>query len=156
VTEQRPASQPLHVSNTFTFDLQEPREKVAPLFGAHLERVWAEGWDPQFIHPQPAQDQQGSVFQVKKGSHDSTWITTIFESQHIQYVYFIPEVMAVLIDIHLSPASESGTHVQVRYERTALSAGMNDHIRKLGEEDAKSADEWRTSIENYFQRNLTR
>jgi hypothetical protein len=33
---------------------------------------------------------------------------------------------------------------------------MNDHIRKLGEEDAKSADEWRTSIENYFQRNLTR
>jgi hypothetical protein len=142
------------VSNAFEFDVQESQQQVAPLFGANRERVWAEGWDPQFIYPQPANDQSGSVFQVKKGNHDSTWITTIFEPEkgHIQHVYFIPEVTAVLIDIHLAAASQSGTHVHVRYERTALSAEMNNHIREQGNKDAKSGEEWRTAIESYFQK----
>jgi len=148
----KPGPQRLHVRNAFAFDLRESQEKVAPLFGAHLERVWAEGWDPQFIFPQPAEDRQGAVFQVKKGSHDSTWISTIFEPRHVQYVYFIPEVMAVLIDIHLSPTPHSGTHVEVAYERTALKADANDHVRHLGEQDAKSAEEWRNAIESYFQK----
>jgi hypothetical protein len=147
----QPAPAFLHVCNTFEFNLRQSQEAVAPLFGAHLERVWAEGWDPQFVYPQPAEDRQGAVFLVKKGSHDSTWINTIFEPQHIQYVYFIPQVMAVLIDITLSPAADSGTHVNVRYERTALSAEMNDHVRHLGAQDAKSADEWRTAIEKFFE-----
>jgi len=88
------------------------------------------------------------------GSHKITWINTIFEPAkgHIQYAYFVPDAMAVLIDIHLSPAQNSGTHVQVRYERTSLSGELNDHIRKQGEQDARSAEEWRTSIEGYFER----
>jgi hypothetical protein len=151
-TPSQSEPQHLHVRNTFAFDLRESLEKTAPLFGAHRERDWAEGWDPQFVFPQPAEDRQGSVFQVKKGSHDSTWINTIFDPRHIQYVYFIPEVMAVLIDIRLSPTSLSGTHVEVTYERTALKQESNDHIRHLGEQDAKSGEEWRTSIEGYFER----
>jgi hypothetical protein len=159
---QAPKSQtapaPLHVSNTFEFTVRESQEQVAPLFGAHRERVWAEGWNPQFVYPQPAEDRQGSVFHARHGSHESTWITTIFEPQkgHIQHVYFIPDVTAVLIDIHLSPAPHSGTNVQVRYERTALSAELNDHIRQQGEKDAKSAEEWRAAIESYFQKEGTR
>jgi len=150
----KPEPAPLHVSNTFEFDVNQPQELVAPLFGADRERVWADGWNPQFIYPQPAVDQQGSVFQVMHGSHKSTWINTIFEPAkgHIQYAYFVPDAMAVLIDIHLSPAQNSGTHVQVRHERTSLSGELNDHIRKQGEQDARSAEEWRTSIEGYFER----
>ena len=145
---------PLHVSNTFEFDVKEPLPQVAPLFGAHRERVWAEGWEPQFVYPQPAADQKGSVFQVSRGAHKSTWITTIFDPEkgHIQYAYFVPDAMAVLIEIHLSVAPLSGTHVQVRYDRTALSPELNEHIRRQGEQDAKSAEEWRTSIEGYFER----
>ncbi len=150
----KPAPPLLHVSNTFAFDLQESQEQVASLFGAHRERLWAEGWDPQFIHPYPAEDRQGSVFRVQRDDGESTWITTIFEPEqgHIQHVYFIPGVMVVLIDIRLSPVPDSGSHVQVRYERTALSAEMNNHIREQGNKDAKSAEEWRTSIEGYFER----
>ena len=149
-----PESVPLHVSNTFAFDVTEPLQQVAPLFGAHRERVWAEGWEPQFVYPQPAADQPGSVFQVSHGAHKSTWITSIFDPEkgHIQYAYFVPEAMAVLIDIHLSVAPHSGTHVEVRYDRTALSPELNEHIRHQGEQDAKSAEEWRTSIEGYFER----
>ena len=155
---QTPTSQPapsrLHVSNTFDFNVNESQEKVAPLFGANRERVWAEGWNPQFVYPQPAEDRQGSVFQVTKGSHESTWITTIFDlaQGHIQHVYFIPDVTVVLIDVHLSPAPHVGTHVQVRYERTALAPELNDYIRQQAEKDAQSAEEWRAAIERYFER----
>jgi hypothetical protein len=149
-----PSAPLLHVSHTFAFDLQQSREKVAPLFGAHRERAWTEGWNPQFIHPYPAQDLPGSVFRVQRDDGESTWITTIFkpEQGHIQHVYFIPDVMAVLIDIHLSPGLHSGTHIEVTYERTSLKAGANEHVRYLGKQDAKSAEEWRTAIETYFEK----
>lgn len=150
----KPAAPLLHVSNTFEFDLWEPQDQVAPLFGAHRERLWAEGWDPQFIHPHPAEDIQGSVFRVQRDDGESIWITTLLELQqgHVQYVYFIPDVMAVLINIHLSPGLHSGTHVEVTYERTSLRADANDHVGHLGEQDAKSAEEWRTAIETYFEK----
>jgi hypothetical protein len=74
-----PTVSPLHVSNTFEFDVRESQKQVAPLFGANRERVWAEGWDPQFVYPQPAEDRQGSVFHVSKRNHESTWITTILD-----------------------------------------------------------------------------
>ena len=145
---------PLHVGNTFEFNVRESQEQVAPLFGAHRERLWAEDWNPEFVHPQPADDRPGSVFHVKRDDGESTWITTTFEPEqgHIQYAYFVPAVMAVLIDIHLSSAPRSATHVRVRYERTALTSEMNDHVRNQGEKDANSAEEWRRAIERYFEK----
>ncbi len=147
--------QPLHVRNGFEFTVNAPQSVVAPLFGAHRERLWAEGWDPQFIYPQPApvEDKAGEVFTIQHGSHTSTWINTAldFENGHIQYTYVIPDAMAVLIDIRLAASGPSATHVAVTYERTALSPALNDHVRQQGEADAKSAPHWQKAIEDYLK-----
>lgn len=147
--------QPLHVRNRFEFTVTAPQSVVAPLFGAHRERLWAEGWDPQFIYPQPApvEDKAGEVFTIQHGSHTSTWINTAldFENGHIQYTYVIPDAMAVLIDIRLAASGPSATHVAVTYERTALSPALNDHVRQQGETDAKSAPHWQKAIEDYLK-----
>ena len=87
-----------HVENGFEFTVHAPYDKVAPLFGAHGERAWAgEHWDPQFLHPQPAQDVVGEVFTVAHGHTRATWVNTAFDLQsgHMQYVYVIPDVQAV-------------------------------------------------------------
>ena len=147
------ATEPLaHVRNSFEFTVHAPQNLVAPLFGAHRERVWAEGWDPQFLYPQPAEDKAGAVFTINHGGHTSTWITTALdlEKGHVQYAYFIPGAMTTLIDIHLSPAGGSSTHVEVMYERTALSSEVNDHVTKMGEQDRSSADHWQKAIEKYL------
>jgi hypothetical protein len=40
----------------------------------------------------------------------------------------------------------ASTRVQVRYRRTALSADMNERVRKLGSQDASSAAEWQEGV----------
>ncbi|HSS99313.1 MAG TPA: hypothetical protein VLK33_19900, partial [Terriglobales bacterium] len=128
----------LHVENGFKFTVRAPYDKVAPLFGAHGERAWGgEDWDPQFLHPQPAQDMEGEVFTVAHSHGRATWVNTAFDLQsgHVQYVYVIPDMQAVLIDIHLQHDDPAKTGVKVLYERTALQARFNEHIRELGHKD---------------------
>lgn len=144
----------LHVKNTFDFTIAAPQSTVAPLFGAQRERVWAEGWNPQFVYPQPPEDTAGGVFTIQHGGHTATWITTIFEPEngHIQHVYFIPDAMAVLIDIRFQAIASAKTRVRVTYERTALSPELNDHVRQLGEQDAKSGPHWEKAISDYLDK----
>jgi hypothetical protein len=143
---------PAHVRNTFEFTVSAPHARVAPLFGANRERVWAEDWDPQFLYPQPAADRAGAVFTLRHGDRQATWITTIFEPEngHIQHVYVIPDAMATLIDIRISSLDSSSTHVSVTYERTALSSEANEHLRHFGQSDAASAPHWKKAIEAFL------
>lgn len=146
------AAQPVHVSHSFSFTVAAPLVEVAPLFGAERERVWAEGWDPQFVYPRPAQDQAGAVFTIHRGGHSATWVSTIHEPEkgRFQYVYFIPGVLVTLIDIHLVSPSASQTQARVTYERTALSPEYNDHVSQMGEADATSGPHWQQAIERYL------
>lgn len=143
-----------HVSNSFSFTLDAPLESLAPLFGAERERAWAAGWDPRFFYPHPPRDGRGVVFQVKHPDWNSTWITTIYEPQqgHIQHVYFVPDTLVCLIDIHLTALAPRETTVEVTYERTALNPELNEHVRRLGEQDANFGKEWKAELESYLHR----
>jgi hypothetical protein len=129
-----------------------PFDQVAPLFGAHEERNWEPGWNPQFIYPTPARDQQGMVFTVPKGQFTSAWVNTAFDlaAGHIQYAYLVSETMATLIDIHLTRESGQKTAVTVVYERTALMPEANEHVQRFADEDAAAGKEWSDAINSYF------
>ena len=68
-----------HTRTEFSFTVDAPFEQVVPLFGAHEERKWAADWDPKFVYPTPARDQQGEVFKVAHGQHSSVWINTTLD-----------------------------------------------------------------------------
>lgn len=142
-----------HVRNEFEFTVHAPYEVAAPLFGPEGERAWAGSeWDPHFLHPQPAQDTSGAVFTVQRGKHQAYWVNTAFDTnaRHFQYVYVIPEVMATLIDVRFSEVDPVNTKVDVSYERTALNADANDHVREAGNSDRNSGKEWGTAINDYL------
>ena len=141
-----------HVRTEFAFNIRAPYSIAAPLFGPEGERAWADGWDPHFLYPQPAQDIQGAIFQVSQGHRTSTWVNTVFnlEQGHIQYIYVIPEIMVTSIDIHFSKPSAETTGVRVAYERTALSSEANEHVRQFGEDDQNSGKVWGDDIERYL------
>ena len=142
-----------HVRTEFDFTVHAPYGVAAPLFGPEGERAWAsDSWNPQFVYPQPAKDIAGAVFRTMHGHHHSTWVNTAFDLDqgHIQYVYVIPDMMVTLIDLHLSKPSADLTHVQVAYERTALNATANEHVREFGEADRNSGKEWGDDIERYL------
>ena len=58
----------VHTRTEFSFTVDAPFEQVVPLFGAHEERKWAADWNPQFVYPSPARDQQGMSFQGRARS----------------------------------------------------------------------------------------
>lgn len=143
----------LHVRNEFELTVHAPYPIAARLFGPEGERAWAGGhWDPHFLYPQPAQDVQGAVFTIRHGHRHAYWVNTLLdmEARHFQYVYVIPEAMAVLIDVRFSEPDAANTKVSVAYERTALNSEANEHVKQLGDSDRESGKEWGTAINNYL------
>ena len=141
-----------HTRTEFHFVVNAPFEQTAPLFGANEERKWAPEWNPQFIYPVPAHDQQGMVFRVEHADHSSVWINTAFDlaAGHIQYTYVLSDAMATLIDIHLTRDGAQKTGVTVLYERTALTPEANEHVRHFAKGDESASREWEEAINGYL------
>ena len=140
-----------HTAERFEFTANGPMERVAPLFGADRERVWAPEWNPEFVSPATPADVRGMVFQVQHGDRRAVWVNTEFDLKagRMQYAYVIPDKLVTLITIRLTP-QEKATRVEVEYERTALSVGANEHVRHLAENDRKSGPEWERQINEYL------
>ncbi len=153
-SSERASAEPLvHVRNTFELTVRAPYKVAAPLFGADAERAWGgPDWKPQFLYPQPAEDRASAVFTVAHGHHQSVWVNTIFdlEKGNVQYVSVIDGVMVTKIDIHLAAADANSTRVNVSYERTALNAEANGHVRHFGEADHANGKEWEGAINSYL------
>jgi hypothetical protein len=141
-----------HTRTEFSFTVDAPFEQVVPLFGAHEERKWDDGWDPQFVYPTPARDQQGEVFKVAHGHDSAVWINTALDLAmgHIQYAYVLGDAMATLIDIHATRQGAQKTGVTVVYERTALIPEANEHVQHFAEGDANTGKEWGDAMNAYF------
>src|SRR5579875_1875413 len=74
------SEQPIQLRTTFQFHLPVPPSQAAQFFGPEGERCWAGGqWDPHFLYPQPAHDQQDAVFTIAHGSYKMLWVNTAFD-----------------------------------------------------------------------------
>jgi hypothetical protein len=140
-----------HTDEGFSFTANGPLGQVAPLFGADKERVWAPGWDPQFVYPVPRADQQGMVFTTTHDHGQAVWVNTLFDekSGRFQYVYVVPGALVTVIRIQLRPQGEQ-TKVDVEYDRTALSSEMDAPVRRMAEHDRASGPEWQEQINTYL------
>jgi hypothetical protein len=148
-----PSVQLLHTQTAFDIVVRLPYAETAPLFGPEGERPWAgKHWDPQFLYPQPAHDEQGAVFTVHHGSVTAVWVNTLFdlEARHFQYAYFIPDVMVTTIDVRFTPLNEGSTGVHVVYTRTALTPEGNDHVAAFTGTDKTAAQNWQSEIDSYL------
>jgi hypothetical protein len=143
----------VHTDERFAFTANAPMEKVAPLFGAEKERVWAPDWNPQFIHPLPAGDEEGMVFAVAHQHLKSTWVNTEYDTKsgRFQYVYLIPDAMVTMITIRLTP-QDNKTRVDVDYQRTALNPEAIAHVRHMAEGDRNAGADWDKWMNGYFEK----
>jgi hypothetical protein len=146
---------PAHVRTEFQLTVHAPYNVAFPLFGPDGERSWAGvDWNPQFVYPSPAADIQGTVFTVKHGAHQAVWVNTAFdvEGHHIQYAYFISDVMVTTITLTFLPLGSADTKVTVVYERTALSIAANEPVQQFGVADRARGADWEKAINTYLQK----
>jgi len=130
--------------------------QAALLFGPLGERAWAGGhWNPEFIYPKPAHDEQGAVFSIHHGPYTATWVCTAFdlEARHFQYVYFLPGLMVTTIDVYFKPVDANKTAVNVIYARTAIAPEGNAHVAAMSDGDKKAGGEWQQAIDEYLAKN---
>ena len=150
---QSPAPQLLHTQTAFDIVVPLPYAEAAPLFGPEGERPWAgKHWDPQFLYPQPARDEQGVVFTNHHGPVTAVWVNTLFdlEARHFIYAYFIPGIMVTTIDLRFNSADPASTPVHIVYSRTALAPEGNDHVATFTATDKTAAHDWQQSIDAYL------
>ena len=152
--QQKSSDAAVRTHEEFTFVVSAAYTDVFPLFGADKERVWAHGFDPQFLYPVPPHDQAGMVFTTVQEDLSRLWVNTAFDSAsgHVQYVYWIADVMTALIDVHVANSGASTTEVHVMYERTALRPEANDQVMRMAHADANSGSHWAHMINAYFER----
>ena len=146
-----------HSREEFSLTVQAPYDEAFPLFGAYEERKWAKGFDPQFIHPSPALDLPGMVFTTTRDGRSIVWTNTAFDpaSGHVQYVYFVHDVMVTLIDIHLAKANAKETRVDVVYERTAMKPETSELVAQQARDDKNRDKEWAEMINGYLSKRNT-
>ncbi len=143
---------PMHLVNSFDIQVRLPYAQAAPLFGPEGERAWAgDDWNPVFIHPRPAHDEEGAVFIVRHTHGKAVWVNTAFDvpGKHFQYVYFIADKLVTTIDVQFTPLDAQNTKVHVIYARTALTADANKHVESMAEGDKKAGPEWQSAIDKY-------
>lgn len=149
----------LRTQTAFDLTLNVPYAEAAPLFGPVGERAWAgPHWDPHFIYPQPARDEQGAVFTIQHGPFTATWVNTTFDldARHFQYAYFIPGILVTTIDVRFTVAGASTTQVHVVYTRTAVTPEGNDHVAAFTASDRSAAQNWQEALNAYLNsRNKT-
>ena len=123
----------LHTREQFSLAANAPFEIAWPLFGADKERAWAPDWQPIFLWPENAFDQEGMVFKVAHEDKSAIWVNTAFDrtAGRIQYVYVIPDVVVTVITLKLT-ARGGSTTIDVLYERTALVHAANDMVKTDG------------------------
>ena len=151
-------AKPAHTHEAFSFVVSAPYVDVFPLFGAHEERKWAVGFEPKFIHPTPAHDQPGMVFTTVQDDASRVWINTTFDATtgHVQYVYWIADLMVALIDIHVTRPGINETKLDVVYERTALRPEANEQVVRMSQADANSGPRWSEMINGYLAKTGSR
>jgi hypothetical protein len=141
----------LHTREQFTLVANAPFEAAWPLFGADKERAWAPGWEPDFLWPEEAFDQEGMVFKVRHGDQNAVWVNTAFDriARRIQYVYVIPDVVVTVITLKLMADGDS-TRVDVVYERTALLAKANEIVKQMASRDRLAGKDWSQQINGHL------
>jgi hypothetical protein len=146
-------AQPAHTHEAFSFVVSAPYADVFPLFGANEERKWAVGFEPTFIHPVPAHDQPGMVFTTVQEGLPRVWVNTAFDAAtgHVQYAYWIADLMVALIDVHVTRSGINETKVEVTYERTALRPEANEQVVRMAQADANSGPRWAEMINGYLR-----
>jgi hypothetical protein len=143
----------MHTETTFDVMVNAPLAETAVLFSPEGERAWAgKHWDPQFLYPLPARDQQGAVFTINHGPVKAVWVVAQrnLEARHFQYVYVISDLMVATIDVHFQVIDPATTKATVTYARTAITPEGDEHVKAMTEGDQTAGKEWQAAIDTYL------
>src|SRR5687768_11943930 len=105
---------PAHATRSATIRLEAPPERAFGMFTPLGERAWAQGWDPEFLHPLDGEAYEGSVFITRAGGRETIWTTIAHDPpRRAAYSRVTPGLHAVVVEVRLRPSDDGGTLADV-------------------------------------------
>ena len=143
------------ISQCASIDLQAPIEKVFPLFGPILEKVWAEGWDPEIIYSTSELVEEHMIFRTKS-PHASeglyTWVITKFDSDQHLIEYSVSTMNRIWFITVQCEALDSKTKATICYTYTGLTPeGNSMNKQALKKMYAHELKDWQEAINYYLE-----
>jgi hypothetical protein len=82
----------------------------------------------------------------------AVWVSSLrdLDARHLQYVYFLPNLLVTVIDVRFQPAGAGATNVNVVYTRSALTLEGNEHVATLSRGDQAAGKEWQLALDDYL------
>ena len=138
---------PAHATRSATIRLDAPPERAFGMFTPLGERGWAQGWEPEFLHPLDGEACEGSVFITRAGGWETIWTTITHDLPgRAAYSRVTPGLHAIIVEVRLRPAEDGGTLADVSYAFTALTSAGNDAVAEMVDGFDGWMEEWETSI----------
>lgn len=113
------------------------------LFTPRGEKLWADGWDPQF--PAPAEDdtEPGTVFETTHGPQRTTWVVCAREpGRSVRYARVVHGQNAGTVTVTLNDAGTA----TVEYDLTALSDEAAADLARFAAHYAQYLQHWEQAI----------
>lgn len=133
-----------------SFTLALSTVQAFPLFSPEGERAWADGWEPEVLHPQGGDWSVGQVFRTQDGGREVVWVVTDLnhESGSVTYHRVEGRDLVARVSVRCEQEGEAETRVSVSYADFSLSDAGDDEITGMSE--AAYADKmrnWKQQIE---------
>lgn len=132
-----------------SFTLSWPAERALGLFTPEGERAWAEGWNPEYIHPRDGRTEAGMVFVTRHGG-DTVWTMTRYDTAAgiVEYVRTTPGSRTAIVLVQCAPLAPGRTRVTVQYAMTGLSEAGDRYVRDEMSEASygEMIEDWRAAL----------
>jgi hypothetical protein len=132
---------------THTIVVELPLEQAMRLFTPVGERLWVDGWDPEFPAGEDGDGSEpGTVF-LTAGSHGTTfWGVAERTGDNVRYARMTPGTLAGFVTVQCREESPGRTTAEVTYDLTALGGDGEAALREFAKGYAHSIDRWQQLI----------
>lgn len=142
---------PVHVERSGVLRLDLPLAQAFPLLTPEGERLWVEGWDPEYLHPQARPDapSAGTVFRTRHGGEETLWLVLAFDTAAgvVDYVRVTPGSRIGTVTVRARATGEGSSEAEMTYRMTALSPEGNRKLQEMTPEGFRAMlGRWEAAI----------
>lgn len=149
---------PVHTVALHTIRISAPVDQCQRFFTPAGEELWAEGWQPTYLHPANGRTEVGMVFTTGTGSAFTIWSLVDFDTtlHRARYVRVTPGSRSGFVEVRCRSVGAMATDVEVGYVLTALTPAGADELEAFqGPAFVDMIEAWREAIQARLPQLLT-
>lgn len=148
----------IHLERRHGIVLEGSADQIFALFTPHGEKLWVDGWNPEFLHPADGETCEGMVFRTRHGEEETLWACVDWApaAHRVRYARVTPASRFGFVEVICRATAANRTEATVAYAFTALTPGGESYLSDLTEAAfAQMIEEWKKRLNQWLLGNVT-